>query len=183
MSSASLVERNPTVEPYEKHSVIMIWIVKFGGVLSIIATGLTMRDILTRFLHGEKIRLTSKILFEWALACMGASFWSALISTWMVPEESGIYMASGNQNTCTLQGFLDAFFYGTTVLTYTILAITYCFLVKFKRKDELSMSRNLTVILGVSPTASFLLATAPLFNDAYNYTELHTCGIAEYPSK
>lgn len=183
MTSESLVELIPTVEPYEKHSVIMVWIVKIGGLLSIIATAFTMRDILTRFLQGETIRLTSKLIFEWALACMGASFWSAFMSTWLVPEESGIYMASGNQTTCTLQGFLDSFFYGITVLTYTILAMTYCFLVKSKRKDELPMSRNLVLILGISPAICFVLATAPLFNDAYNYTELHICGIAEYPSK
>jgi heme/copper-type cytochrome/quinol oxidase subunit 2 len=181
MTSETLVELIPTVDPYEKHTAIMIWVVKVGGILSIIATSFTMRDILTRFLQGETIRLTSKLIFEWALACMGGSFWSAFMSTWMVPEESGIYMASGNQSTCTLQGFLDSFFYGITVLTYTVLAITYCLLVKFKRKDELSMSRNLILILGISPTICFLLATAPLFNNAYNYTELHTCGLAEYP--
>ena len=181
MTSEILVELVPSVEPYEKHTAIMIWVVKIGGLLSIIATSFTMRDILTRFLHGETVRLTSKLIFEWALACMGASFWSAFMSTWMVPEDSGVYMASGNLTTCTFQGFLDSFLYGITVLTYTVLAIVYCFLVKFKRKDELSMSRNLILILGISPTICFILAAAPLFNDAYNYTELHTCGLAEYP--
>lgn len=181
MTATSLVEIVPSAEPYEKHSVIMIWMVKFGGFLSMIATVFTMRDILTRFLHGETIRLTSKLIFEWALAALGASFWSAFLSSWMVPVESGIYMASGNTVTCTVQGFLDSFFYGVTVLTYTVLAITYCFLAKFKRKDELPMSRNLMLILGVSPTICFFLALAPLFDQAYNYTELHICGIAEYP--
>ena len=181
MTATSLVELVPSAEPYEKHSVIMIWMVKFGGILSMIATTFTIRDILTRFLHGETIRLTSKLIFEWALAAFGASFWSAFLSSWMVPVESGIYMASGNTVTCTIQGFLDSFFYGITVLTYTVLAMTYCFLVKFKRKDELPMSRNLMMILGASPTVCFVLALAPLFDQAYNYTELHICGIAEYP--
>lgn len=180
-ASASLVALIPSAEPYENHVVAIVWIGKVGGLLSMIATTFTMRDILTRFLRGETVRLTSKLIFEWAFACFGASFWSAFLSTWMVPEETGVYMASGTTTTCTLQGFLDSFFYGTSVLTYTVLAVTYCLLVKFKRKDELSISRTLTIILGVSPAISFLLATAVLFDDAYNYTELHICGIAEYP--
>ena len=180
-TSASLVALVPSAEPYENHMVSMIWIGKVGGLLSMIATTFTMRDILTRFLRGETIRLTSKLVFEWAFACFGASFWSAFLSSWMVPEESGVYMAAGTTATCTLQGFLDSFFYGTSVLTYTVLAVTYCLLVKFKRKDELSTSRTLMIILGVSPAISLLLATSVLFDDAYNYSELHICGIAEYP--
>jgi hypothetical protein len=181
MTSETLIELVPSVERYEKHTIIVIWIVKCGGLLSMLATTFTMRDILMRFLHGETIRLTSKLIFEWALACLGASFWSAFLSTWMVPEETGVYMAAGDTTTCTLQGFLDSFLYGTSVLTYTVLAITYCYLVKFKRKDELSISRNLMIVLGISPAICFLLALVPLFNNAYNYTEFHICGIAEYP--
>lgn len=181
MESTSSVEVIHGSEIYEHYSVILVWVVKTGGLLSMIATTLTIRDILLRFLQGETIRLTSTLIFEWALACLGASFWSAFLSTWMVPEESGIFMASGNTATCTLQGFLDNFFYGTTVLTYTVLSFTYCFLVKFKRKDELLPTRSLVLVLGISPVSCFLLATSPLFDKAYNYSELHICSIAEYP--
>lgn len=175
------VEVLASPESSEQRSVIMVWLVKAGGILSIVATSLTIRDILLRFLHGEKIRLTSKLIFEWALSCLGASFWSSFLSTWMIPKETGIYMASGNTVTCTIQGFLDNFFYGISVLTYTILSLTYSFLVKFKHKDELKSFRSHLIVFGVSPVTCFLLALVPLFDKAYNYSEIHVCSIAEYP--
>lgn len=55
-----------------------------------------------------------------------------------VPKETGIYLASGNTFSCTVQGFCDAFFYGLSVLMNAILAITYCILVKRGRRYESS---------------------------------------------
>jgi hypothetical protein len=97
----------------------------------------------------------------------------------MVPEDTDIYLAAGNTASCTAQGFLEAFFYGTAVYMNAILAFTYCVIVKRGRKDEATGS--LWIVLGLPPLICFLLASLPLFYQAYNPTGFHACGIAEYP--
>ena len=52
---------------------------------------------------------------------------------------------------------------------------------KFKHKDELKSFRSHLIVFGVSPVTCFLLALVPLFDKAYNYSEIHVCSIAEYP--
>jgi len=58
---------------------------------------------------------------------------SALIS---VRVDTDIYLAAGSIASCTAQGFLDAFFYGSAVFMNAILAFTHCVMVKRGRKDE-----------------------------------------------
>ena len=58
------------------------------------------------------------------------------VYTISVPEDTDIYLAAGNTDSCTAQGFLEAFFYGTAVYMNAILAFTYCVIVKRGRKDE-----------------------------------------------
>lgn len=58
---------------------------------------------------------------------------STLIS---VRTDTDIYLAAGNIASCTAQGFLDAFFYGSAVFMNAILAFTHCVMVKRGRKDE-----------------------------------------------
>ena len=53
-----------------------------------------------------------------------------------VPQETGAYQASGNTVSCTAQGFFDSFFYGLSVIMNSVLAITYCIIVKRGKKDE-----------------------------------------------
>ncbi|KAL7539380.1 hypothetical protein ACHAXR_009245 [Thalassiosira sp. AJA248-18] len=170
-----------------------------------------MRDVLIRYNRGERIKLTQKIVSELSLANFWGSFFSAFMSTWMVPKDSGDYLATGSTDSCTAQGFLDSFFYGVSVLMNAILALTYCIIVKRGRRDEARSRRSLslvsayykflttclpwtkyefllslfnhviTQILGLPPIICLLLAMKPLFDQAYNYTDFHVCSIAEYP--
>eukprot|EP00970_Alexandrium_tamarense_P015017 scaffold4595_cov191-Alexandrium_tamarense.AAC.1 len=178
MVEADQVDLNDAEEDQHK---LTLCIIKSGAVLSMLATFFILRDIFLRYHKGETIRLTSMIVAEWSASIFCASFFSPFMSTWMVPKESGAYLASGTTQSCTAQGFFDSLFYGTGVLLYAVLSVTYCVLVKKKRKDETRTKQSLMLILGIPPLICFCLAIMPLFNDAYNITELHICSIAEYP--
>jgi len=146
-----------------------------------IASYFIPRDVIRRFHRGERIRLTNKIVFELSIANFFASFFSPFMSTWMVPKETGDYLAGGNTASCTAQGFFDNYFYGLSVLLNAVLAFTYCIIVKRERRDEARSTRSLLLILGLPPIICFLLAAKPLFDQAYNYTDFHSCGVAEHP--
>ena len=87
----------------------------------------------------------------------------------------------GTTASCTAQGFLDSFLYGVSISLNAVLAVAYCIIVKYGRKDEARSKRSLWLILGVPPIFCFLMALKPLFNNAYNYTDFHACGLSEYP--
>lgn len=142
---------------------------------------LITRDVLIRYHRRERIRLTQKIVFELSLANFWASFFSAFMSTWMVPKDSGDYQAAGNTASCTAQGFLDSLFYGLSVFMNAILALTYCIIVKCKKKDEIKSRWKTLSVLALPAITCLLLAIMPLFDQAYNFTDFHACGIAEYP--
>lgn len=146
-----------------------------------VASQFLMRNVIIRFNRGERIKLTHRIVFELSFANYWGSFFSAFMSSWMVPKDSGVYQAAGNTASCTAQGFFDNFFYGISVLMNAILALTYCIIVKRKRRDEARSRRSLWLILGLPPVVCFMLASKPLFDQAYNYTGFHVCGIAEHP--
>lgn len=146
-----------------------------------IASHFITRDVLMRYHRGERIRLTHKIVFELSLANFWASFFSPFLSTWMVPKESGVYQAAGNTVSCTAQGLLDSFFYGLSAFMNAALALAYCIIVKRGRKDEARSRRSLFIVLGLPPIICFFLAIKPLFDQSYNYTNFHVCGIAEHP--
>ena len=88
------------------------------------ASYLIMRHMIRRYYSKERIRLTYKIVFELSFANFWASFFSPFLSTWMVPEDSGVYQAAGTTASCTAQGFFDLLFYGLSVFMNTILAGT-----------------------------------------------------------
>lgn len=140
-----------------------------------------IRDIVIRYYNRERIRLTSKVIFELSVGDFFGTFFSAAVGTWMVPKESGAYMAAGSVASCTAQGFLQAFFYGIAITMNAVLAITYYQLVKNERADGTRTKRNTRLILLLPPLIPLLLSIGPLFNDGYNYTDISICGIGEYP--
>jgi hypothetical protein len=111
-----------------------------------------------------------------SMANFWGSFFSAFMSTWMgefqhlfhsafgvscmllhgylrpVPKATGAYQAAGNTASCTAQGFFDCFFYGLSVVMNSVLAFTYCIIVKKGKKDE-------------ATRASRRLVSASLWND------------------
>ena len=170
-----------TMRNFDTHQTICVWIMKFIGVLSMIASYFIIRDIVIRYYNRERIRLTSKVIFELSIGDFFGTFFSAVMGTWMVPKESGAYMAAGSVASCTAQGFLQAFFYGIGITMNAVLAITYYQLVKNERADGTRTKRNTRLILLLPPLIPLLLSIGPLFNNGYNYTDISICGIGEYP--
>jgi len=96
---------------------------KVGGALSVIACSLIMRDVSIKWYRKKSVSLTSVILFCISVVDWLYSFFAAFLSTWMIPEESGAYLASGNIQTCTAQGFIIAFTVGASMSYYALLII------------------------------------------------------------
>ena len=170
-----------TQNNFDTHQAICVWIMKFMGLLSMIASYFIMRDMVIRYYNRERIRLTSKVVFELSVGDFFGSFFSAFMGTWMVPEESGIYMAAGTVASCTAQGFFKTLFYGIAITMNAVLAITYYKLVKNEREDGTRTTRSTRLILGLPPLIPLLFSICPLFNSGYNYTDIGYCGIGAFP--
>ena len=84
-----------TIDNFDTHQMICVWILKVMGSLSMLASYFIIRDIVIRYYRKERIRLTSKVIFELSIGDFFGSFFSAVLGTWMAPKESGAYMAAG----------------------------------------------------------------------------------------
>jgi len=170
-----------TMENFDTHQTICVLIMKVVGTLSMFASYFIIRDIVIRYYRRERIRLTSKVIFELSIGDFFGSIFSAFMGTWMVPRESGAYMATGTMASCTAQGFLTALFYGIAITMNAVLAITYYQLVKNEREDGTRTKRSTRLILALPPLIPLLLSIFPLINHGYNYTDMSVCGIGEFP--
>ena len=88
-----------------------------------IGSFLIIRDIRRRSRENKDVPLTSLILCELSLADFISAFFAMFIGTWMVPRESGAYLAAGTDASCTMQGFLAYLFYSMSIFSNTTLAI------------------------------------------------------------
>lgn len=170
-----------TMDNFDTHQTICVWIMKFMGALSMLASYFIIRDIVIRYYRRERIRLTSKVIFELSIGDFFGSFFSAVLGTWMAPKESGAYMAVGTTVSCTAQGFLQAFFYGIAITMNAVLAIIYCHLVIVDREDGTRTKRSVRLILGAPLLIPLVLSVMPLTYDGYNYTDASVCGVGEFP--
>lgn len=170
-----------TMENFDTHQTICVWIMKLMGTLSMLASYFIIRDIVIRYYRRERIRLTSKVIFELSIGDFFGSFFSAVLGTWMAPRESGAYMAAGTTKTCIAQGFLQAFFYGIAITMNAVLAMIYYYLVKDDREDGTRTKRSVRLILGLPLSIPLFLSVMPLIFDGYNYTDANVCGVGEFP--
>ena len=81
---------------------------KFGGFISLIASALVVRDLITQTWHHRVIPLTPAITLGKCVSCCMFSFFGPFMSTWMAPVGDAFY-ALGNTTSCTIQGFLVTF--------------------------------------------------------------------------
>ena len=171
-----------TMNNFDTHQTICVWITKFTGALSMLSSYLIIRDIVIRYYQRERIRLTNKVIFELSIGDFFGSFFSAVMGTWMVPGESGAYLAYyGTRASCTAQGVLVAFFYGIAITMNAVLAMTYYYLVKFDCGDGARTKRSVRLILGVPLLIPIILSVLPLVYNGYNYTDFGVCGVGEFP--
>mmetsp|Transcript_27768 Transcript_27768/g.42020 ORF Transcript_27768/g.42020 Transcript_27768/m.42020 type:complete len:291 (-) Transcript_27768:690-1562(-) len=166
-------------------------IVKFTGAVSIIGSCAIVFDILKKkamdkrngkVMNGnrkKKLRsTTNRIILLMSICDIIYSFFAWFLGTWMVPKESGAFWASGNQATCTAQGFIQVLFYGSATCMNAILAIAYVLMAQCGWKNERMNKILPQFCFLVAPVLLFLvIALIFLFTDSYKFNGGPTCGV------
>ena len=95
---------------------------KTSGVLSIIGSGLIVSDVLRKLLLKKEQNGLINRTDSYQRVMLGLSFFDIMynsqsfVGAWMTPQETGWWMAVGNQATCTAQGAFSQFgLMGSTV--------------------------------------------------------------------
>eukprot|EP00984_Skeletonema_dohrnii_P020173 scaffold9757_cov72-Skeletonema_dohrnii-CCMP3373.AAC.1 len=104
---------------------------KVGGGISLIACTLIIRDIFMKWHEKRSVPLPSVILFCISVANWLLSLFSFFLSTWMMPRGSGAFLAAGNTQSCTAQGFISTLTMTASQTYYTVLAILFWAIVQF----------------------------------------------------
>mmetsp|Transcript_31110 Transcript_31110/g.65650 ORF Transcript_31110/g.65650 Transcript_31110/m.65650 type:complete len:366 (+) Transcript_31110:328-1425(+) len=152
---------------------------KVSGSLSIIGSCLILRDIGKKW---HKVPLTTEVVAHITVANLFIAFWECFLSTWMVPKDSGAYMAKGNTATCNAQGFIAVTMYAILALSYTILSVLYWIIVAQGWTEQKTQRRKIRFyFLGLPIIIAVALSTPPLFFEMYNFTGTYSCNFQEYP--
>jgi hypothetical protein len=165
----------------------LILTVKFTGLVSIIGSGMIIRDILSpkKVRNGRVLdiktklkSMTRRILLLMSICDIIYGFFAWIMGSWMVPSSTKAFWAAGNQATCRAQGFLQLWFYGSSTLLNASLSITYVLTVNFGWKEKDFLRWIPQFILLVFPFLFFLgLSTWGLFEDLYKFNFGPTCGV------
>lgn len=193
-----------TMKHYE--NIYALTLIRLFGLLSMIGSGLIIRDIARKLYKRpgpflQKVSLTQSILivlsigdfFGWVENQVGIFsttyhannnhfFWSQraffvqFISSWMVPHRSDLLGSVGSQRSCVAQGILSNFFYSLSATSNASLAVAYCLIVRYKWKDREKNKTRLPFVL-IPIFISTVLAVVPLFGKNYNYNGGYSCYI------
>eukprot|EP00804_Cyclotella_cryptica_P019547 CCRYP_014325-RA/>CCRYP_014325-RA protein AED:0.22 eAED:0.22 QI:397/0.66/0.75/1/0.66/0.5/4/2467/327 len=186
-----------------QYSGVLI-LVKFMGLLSMVASLFIIRHVLkrllkkrrndqpdadsgmrSRFQHSvdifvSKITLTQSIMLCLSCGDFISSFFVPFLSTWMVPKDIDLVWASGNVYTCTAQGYLSVMFFGLSVFSNASLAVSHCLVVRCGWKDEEKKRRR--IAFTVTPfVCAFVFSIVPLIWQNYNYNGGFYCDISASP--
>jgi G protein-coupled glucose receptor regulating Gpa2 len=111
----------------EAQSIALAIVPKISGSLSVLFCALIIFTVARD--KNRRSKTYHRLLVGISIVDMSSGFWLAL-STWPIPKESTVLWASGNDRTCTLQGFFTNFgitssFYNTSLSLYFLLVIRY----------------------------------------------------------
>lgn len=111
----------------EAQSIALAIVPKISGSLSILFCALIIFTVARD--KNRRNKTYHRLLVGISIVDTSSAFWLAL-STWPIPAESTVLWASGNNRTCTLQGFFTNFgiassFYNTALSLYFLLVIRY----------------------------------------------------------
>lgn len=100
---------------------------KITGLISLVFSGLVIFTVCV--CEKRRARTYHRLLLGISCVDASSSFWLGL-STWPIPEGTGIKWASGNTGTCTTQGFFTQFgiassFYNASLSIFYLLVIRY----------------------------------------------------------
>eukprot|EP00985_Skeletonema_marinoi_P012410 scaffold5990_cov143-Skeletonema_marinoi.AAC.1 len=81
---------------------------------------LIIRDISMKWHEKRSVPLPSVILFCISVANWLLSLFSFFLSTWMMPRDSGAFLAAGNTQSCTAQVFISTLTMAASQTYYTV---------------------------------------------------------------
>jgi hypothetical protein len=150
---------------------------KITGSASVIFSSLIAYTVIKD--KSNRSKVYHRLLLGMSIADLSSSFWLAL-STWPIPEETGILWASGNTMTCNFQGFFTQF--GITSPIYNAsLSIYYLLVIRYGWKEEQLKSIE-PFLHGVPLLWGLGTAIAGLFLTIFNSATLW-CWVAPYEDR
>ena len=106
----------------------------------------------------------------------------------MVPSDTvssfgnKVYLASGNVQTCTAQGFFASLGVAASMSYYATLMVLYMLSVKHNWSENKMSNIRFRMYFILPPTIiSLIAAVPPLFFEMYNWAGLYSCFLAPYP--
>ena len=107
----------------------------------------------------------------------------------MVPSDTvssfgnKVYLASGNVQTCTAQGFFASLGVAASMSYYATLMVLYMLSVKHNWSENKMSNIRFRMYFILPPTIiSLIAAVPPLFFEMYNFAGLYSCFLATYPT-
>jgi len=119
------VDSQSTMALSYAQQLALVVLPKVAGLVSFVGSGLIVASVLKS--KKKRSHTYHRLLFGISCVDMSSSFWLGL-STWPIPEETGLLWAAGNQQTCSLQGFFTQFgitssFYNASLSLYFLPVI------------------------------------------------------------
>ena len=178
--SQEIEEWNRNIEAWidssERQFVLII--VRIAGILTLLGAGYIIQDILKD--ADRRQRTKNRIISVMSSCDFLNALVHAIIAPFLVPKDSGIPGAVGNQLTCDIQGFL-AFSSGFGSGMYNVcLAICYLLMIRYDYSDE-QLRKFEPYFLCVPITISFLVAITGLPFGIFNFEGTYTCFISPSP--
>ena len=121
---------------YDYYSTMRMWIViipKIGKKLSIICLAFVDQNVLK--FPERRMKMTNRVILASRISDIIFSISIHIFGTWPVPQGL-MYGSSGNQGTCTVQGFLTIFSVFCVALYKMTLALIYLLQVRYEWSEE-----------------------------------------------
>lgn len=161
----------------ETQQYALAFVPKVTGLISLIFSALVIYTV--AICKEKRSKTYHRLLFGISCVDVSSSFWLGL-STWPIPEETGIKWASGNTQTCTLQGFFTQF--GITSSFYNAsLSIFYLLVIRFGWKEK-SILKIEPILHGFPLLWGFGTAIAGLPLTIFNSANLW-CWVSPYQDR
>ena len=150
---------------------------KITGSASVIFSSLIACTVIRDKRNRSKVY--HRLLLGMSIADLSSSFWLAL-STWPIPEETGILWASGNTLTCNFQGFFTQFGISSPIYNAS-LSIYYLLVIRYGWKED-QLRRIEPFLHGVPLLWGLGTGIAGLFLTIFNSANLW-CWVAPYEDR
>ena len=100
---------------------------KISGLFSMAGSFFIARDVMKKWrVRSATLRITSKIMLNLSIGDFCSSFMFHFLSTWMAPRDTPaeyVTYATGNDTTCTAQGFWGGLLSKASLVSNVLLAV------------------------------------------------------------